>query len=311
MSNISADNIKKLREQTGAGMMDCKNALLENGNDIDKSISWLRKKGIANAEKKSSRVASEGLIGFKNTGKIYVLLEVNTETDFVSKNIDFQNFVENLLNICVISKHNIESLMNEEYKEGTDVATSLQSLIAKIGENIVIRRISYIETENDHFTCGSYLHNKINNSLGKMGCITKLKSDINNDKIAELSNKVAMHVTASKPLGLDKNSIDKEIIEKEKDIYYSQLKSSGKPENILEKIIDGKIKKFLSDITLLNQKWILDPSFTVEEVINNFNKENNCNISIIDYKLFILGDGIEVEEKSFSEEVASQIKNTS
>tara|TARA_A100001011_G_C14319581_1_gene849801 strand:+ start:5223 stop:6158 length:936 start_codon:yes stop_codon:yes gene_type:complete len=310
MPNITSDNIKLLREKTGAGMMDCKNALLENDGDISKATSWLRKKGIAKAEKKSSRVAAQGLVGLKKCKDFALLVEVNSETDFVSKNTDFQNFVETILNVGADKKLSLEDLLKSNFLGNETVAEALQNLIAKIGENIVIRRISYLESGEDNSIFGSYIHNKINDNIGRMACVVKLSSKNNDKEVTDFANKIAMHITAFRPLSLDEGSLDKNFIEKEKEIYSSQLKSSGKPENIIEKIVTGKIKKYLSDVTLLNQSWVLDPSLTVTQVLNEFNNSNKTDLSITDFKLLILGEGIEIEEKSFSEEVASQVNNT-
>ena len=310
MSNITADNIKLLREKTGAGMMDCKNALLENDGDITKAISWLRKKGIAKAEKKSSRVAAQGLVGLKKCDDLSLLVEVNSETDFVSKNTDFQNFVGSILNVGVSKKLSLEELLNSNFSESETVAGALQSLIAKIGENLVIRRIFYLEANDNYSVFGSYIHNKINDNIGRMACVVKLSSNNNNKEVIDFANKIAMHITASRPLALNEGSLNKDLIEKEKEIYTSQLKSSGKPDNIIEKIVEGKIKKYLSDVTLLNQNWVLDPSLTVLQVVDEFNNNNNTDLLITEFKLLILGEGIEIEEKSFSEEVALQVNNT-
>ena len=311
MLNISAKNIKLLREQTGAGMMDCKNALEENNGDISKATSWLRKKGIAKAEKKSSRVAAEGLVGLKICSDYSLLIEINSETDFVSKNIDFQNFVDDIMQICAKNKYSIDNLLNTQYSNNEKVADTLQNLIAKIGENLVIRRLSYLDAESKNTVFGSYIHNKINDNIGRMACVVKMVSNnCSNKDVIDLANKIAMHITALKPLSLDQNSLDKKFIDKEKEIYTSQLKASGKPENIIDKIVEGKIKKYLSEVTLINQNWVLDPSFNLAQVIKDFNDRNNDNLSILDFKLFILGEGIEIEEKSFSEEVASQVNNT-
>ena len=312
MSNITAENIKLLREKTGAGMMDYKKALVENDGDINKATSWLRKKGITKAEKKSSRVAAQGLVGFKTSDNFSLLLEINSETDFVSKNEDFQNFVNNILDIGISKKHTMNSLLEAQYLNNETVSIALQNLIAKIGENIVIRRLSYLDAEPKKTVFGSYVHNKINDNIGRMVCVVKmLSSDCSNKAVIELANKIAMHITASKPLALDENSIDATYIDKEREIYRSQLKASGKPENIIDKIIDGKVKKYLSEVTLINQNWVLDPSLTIAQVLKEFNDKHNHDLSIIDYKLLILGEGIELEEKSFSEEVASQVNNTS
>ena len=311
MSNISTSKIKELRDKTGAGMMDCKNALLENDGDLDSATSWLRKKGIANADKKSSRTASEGLVGIKTNEKMSVMVEVNTETDFVSKNEDFQKYVSKVLDICTLKKLTIEELLIQSYDESYNVAESLKNLIAKIGENIVIRRLVYLINDEEQYVFGSYIHNKINTKLGKMACVTKLKANTSFEEVNILANKIAMHITASKPLAIDEDTLSPDLIAKEKEIFVAQLKESGKPDNIIEKIVEGKIKKYLSEVTLLNQNWIIDSSFKVKDIIKNFNEKNNSNISIADFKLFILGEGIEVTEKNFSEEVASQLNNTS
>ena len=311
MSNISAENIKLLREKTGAGMMDCKKALVENDGDISKATSWLRKKGIAKAEKKSSRVAAQGLVGLKTCDNFSLLLEINSETDFVSKNQDFQSFVDNILDIGISKKHTIDSLLEAQYSNNETVAVALQNLVAKIGENIVIRRLLYLDADSKNTFFGSYVHNKINDNIGRMACVVKMFSNDNSNKAAiDLANKIAMHITALKPLALDEKSLDTAFIEKEREIYTSQLKASGKPENIIDKIVDGKVKKYLSEVTLINQNWVLEPSLTLAQVLKDFNSNNNDDLSIIDFKLLILGEGIEVEEKSFSEEVASQVNNT-
>ena len=311
MSNISAEHIKLLREKTGAGMMDCKKALVENDGDISKATSWLRKKGIAKAEKKSSRVAAQGLVGLKTCDNFSLLLEINSETDFVSKNQDFQNFVDNILDIGISKKHSIDSLLEAQYRNNETVAVALQNLVAKIGENIVIRRLLYLDADSKNTLFGSYVHNKINDNIGRMACVVKMFSNDNSNKaVIDLANKIAMHITALKPLALDEKSLDTAFIEKEREIYTSQLKASGKPENIIDKIVDGKVKKYLSEVTLINQNWVLEPSLTLDQVLKDFNSNNNDDLSIIDFKLLILGEGIEVEEKSFSEEVASQVNNT-
>jgi len=311
MSNISAQHIKLLREKTGAGMMDCKKALVENDGDISKATSWLRKKGIAKAEKKSSRVAAQGLVGLKTCDNFSLLLEINSETDFVSKNQDFQNFVDNILDIGISKKHSIDSLLEAQYKNNETVAVALQNLVAKIGENLVIRRLLYLDANPENTLFGSYVHNKINDNIGRMACVVKMFSNDNSNKSAiDLANKIAMHITALKPLALDEKSLDTTFIEKEREIYTSQLKASGKPENIIDKIVDGKVKKYLSEVTLINQNWVLEPSQTLDQVLKDFNSNNNDDLSIIDFKLLILGEGIEVEETSFSEEVASQVNNT-
>ncbi len=311
MSNITTENIKLLREKTGAGMMDCKKALVENDGDISKATSWLRKKGIAKAEKKSSRIAAQGLVGFKTIDDLSLLLEINSETDFVSKNQDFQSFIDNILDVGIRKKHSIDSLLQTQLTNNETVAVALQNLIAKIGENIVIRRLLYLDADSKNTVFGTYVHNKINSNIGRIVCVVKMFSNNTSNKaVIDLANKIAMHITALKPLALDEKTLDATFIEKEREIYTSQLKTSGKPENIIGKIVDGKVKKYLSEVTLINQNWVLEPSLTLAQVLKDFNTKNNDDLSIIDFKLLILGEGIEVEEKSFSEEVASQVNNT-
>ena len=311
MSNITTENIKLLREKTGAGMMDCKKALLENKGDINKATSWLRKKGIAKAEKKSSRVAAQGLVGLKKSDSLSFLLEINSETDFVSKNNDFQNFVGNVLEIGIKKKYSKDSILKAQFSDNETVADALKNLIAKIGENIVIRRLKYLDADPKNTVFGSYIHSKINDNIGKMACAVKMLSNDNTKKVVtDLANKIAMHITAMKPLAVDEKTLDNSFIDKEREIYTAQLKASGKPENIIDKIVDGKVKKYLSEVTLINQNWVLDPSITLAQVLKEFNDNNDDSLSIIDFKLLIFGEGIELQEKSFSEEVASQVNNT-
>ena len=311
MSNISAEKIKLLRDKTGAGIMDCKNALVENNGEVESAIDWLRKKGIAKANKKSSRVAAEGLVGILSKETLACIIEVNSETDFVSKNNDFQEFIDNLLEIGVKNKYSLEEFLSAEYKNGETVQDALQNLVAKIGENIVIRRLGYLECKSENSKFGVYIHNKVKDNLGKIACITMGSFENYNEAISDILKKIAMHISASKPQALDEEQLDKELLIKEREIFLEQLASSGKPKDILSKIVDGKIKKFISEITLLNQNWILDPNKKVSEIINEINKEFNSNFFLEDYKLFVLGDGIETDTKDFKEEVASQLTQNS
>ena len=309
MSNISSEKIKTLREKTGAGIMDCKNALVESSGHVELAIDWLRKKGIAKANKKSSRVAAEGLVGLISENKLACLIEVNSETDFVAKNLDFQNFIEQLLKLAIKKKYVLDDFLHSNFIENITIKDALKNLIAKIGENIVIRRLSYLELTSENSKFGFYVHNKVNNNLGKIGCIAMCDLDIDNQISADVLKKMAMHISASKPLALSEEKIDKELLRKEKDIFIEQLSATGKPQDIIDKIVDGKVKKFISEITLLNQNWILEPSKTVQQVISEFKKDNNCNLEMKDYKLFVLGEGIETDTTDFRDEVASQLSN--
>jgi len=310
MSNISPEKIKSLREKTGAGIMDCKNALVENNGEVENAIDWLRKKGIAKANKKASRIAAEGLIGISSNNKSCFMIEVNSETDFVSKNKDFQEFIESLLEIGLQKKCNLEELFSSKFNNDYSVKDALNNIIAKIGENIVIRRLIHLDIETDKNQVGIYIHNKATENLGKIGCVVLGNHIENNENISGLLKKIAMHISASKPIALNQGQLKDELIERERSIFLEQLINSGKPKEIIDKIVDGKINKFISEITLLNQNWILDPSKRVSEVIADFNNEFKCSFKILDYKLFVLGEGIETDIKDFKNEVASQISDS-
>ncbi len=307
MSNVKSESIKILREKTGAGIMDCKKALQETSGDIEQSVIWLRKKGISSANKKSSRTAAEGLVGVAIKGSIACILEVNSETDFVSKNKDFQHFINRVLAILVEKKVTLENLMHINYNEDTRIEDALKNLIAKIGENIVVRRLQYILSEGDNSFFVSYTHNKVDECLGKIGSIVLAKANNNNEKTKELAKKISMHISASRPLALKKELLNSEFISKEKDIIKGQLLDSGKPENIIDKIVEGKISKYVSEVTLLEQSWVMDTSLKVKDVINKFNEDNTEKFELIDYAFFVLGEGIDIVEKNFKEEVESQL----
>ena len=307
MSNISSEKIKSLREKTGAGIMDCKNALVENNGEVENAIDWLRKKGIAKANKKSSRTAAEGLVGVSSKDQMSCVIEVNSETDFVSKNKDFQDFIEHLLQLAIKKEYSLEEFLLSKFNEGYNVQDALNNIIAKIGENIVIRRLAYLSLKTEKSKFGFYIHNKVTDNLGKIACLVMGSFNTDHANIADLLKKIAMHISASKPLALNENNLDNELLNKERDILSEQLLNSGKPKDIIDKIVDGKLKKFISDITLLNQNWILDPKKNVSEVISEFNQEFNCNFEVVDYRLFVLGEGIETDIKDFKEEVASQL----
>ena len=281
------DNIKKLRELTGVGFKDCKLALDENNSDIEKSIEFLRKKGIAKASKKMSRTASEGLALVKEDKGQISLIEINSETDFVAKNSDFINFCKELSEINFKAKGNLNVLNETKMKNGNLVKDNLVNLIAKIGEKITIRRSNFFDNSN-----GSnffYVHSALENGIGKIISVVKL-SEISKGKNDEIGNKVAMHIAASNPLSIDKDGIKKEIIDKELEIIKAEIVNSGKPQEIADKISKGKLSKFLDDNSLLNQLWIMDPKKKVSEVL----KENSIDkpLKIIDFVRYKVGEGV-------------------
>jgi len=307
MSEVSAGLVKELRNKTGAGMMDCKNALVETNGNIEDAIDWLRKKGISGADKKSARVAADGVIAIASNDSAIALVEVNSETDFVSRNPDFQSFVKNLSNLAIDKGDNIELLKNAIYENGKTVAESLTELIAKIGENIVLRRTALISSKNGIFS--SYIHGQVADGMGKIGVAISIGTDGDKDNVRSFGKQLAMHIAAAKPIAINSESVDQRLVEREKNILIEQAKSSGKPENIIEKMVEGRIKKFFSEITLLDQTWVLDGESKVSKIILDKEKELACKITVEDFKMFVLGEGIEVEKKDFAEEVAEQINN--
>ena len=286
-NNDILENIKKLRELTGVGFKDCKLALDESDGDIDKSIEFLRKKGIAKASKKMSRTASEGLALInEHEGQISVI-EINSETDFVAKNENFIKFCKELSEINFKVKGNLEELNKTKMTDGLLVKDSLVNLISKIGEKITIRRANFFNNENGRNFF--YVHSAIEKNIGKIISVVKIEGLATND-INDLGSKIAMHIAASNPLAIDKDGIDKVIVDKELEIIKAEIINSGKPKSMAEKISLGKINKFLNDNSLLNQIWIMDPKKKVADVL----KENSSNqdIKITDFLRYKVGEGI-------------------
>ena len=281
------ENIKKLRELTGVGFKDCKSALDETQGDIEKSIELLRKKGIAKASKKMSRTASEGLALVKEQDGNISVVEINSETDFVAKNKDFIEFCKDLSDINFDTKGNLEKLKSSKMSNGLLVEDNLTNLIAKIGEKITIRRTKFFENSvGKNFF---YVHSAIEKNIGKIISVVKLDG-VEIGKNEDLGNKIAMHIAASNPLAIDKQDINEEIVNKEMEIIKAEIINSGKPKEMVEKISSGKINKFLSENSLLNQAWIMDPQKKVSDVL----KENSLkkSLKILDFVKFKVGEGV-------------------
>ena len=287
MSN-NPDKIRNLREKTGAGMMDCKNALEESNGDIEVAIQWLRKKGINTAEKKSSRDASDGLVTVMTRDNSGVIIEINSETDFVARNENFQEFCSQLSNLCLEKNiSSIEELMNSKINDETRVEELLTNMISKLGENIVINRLSFLSETNSKYT--SYIHNQVNSSSGKIGVLLVYKCSQVNDIVTKLAKNLSMHIAASNPMSLDVNDLDTNLVHREKEIYVEQLKESGKPNNIIEKIIEGKVNKFYEEVCLLQQYFVMENKLKVGNYIENFNKTNNLDFKVDKFLIFKLG----------------------
>ena len=288
MSNLM-DNIKSLRESTGAGFLDCKKALQENNNEIEKSIDFLRKKGLAKAVKKSSREAKEGAVGVFMNDKVAAILEINTETDFAAKNKIFLDFVDEIgryaLNVNDSLNFTLEDFLNQSIG-GKKISEYFLNIIAKIGENIVLRRLSFVSKDsNSEFY--SYTHNAYKTNIGKICVLLKAEVKNNDEKTKQFGKNLCMHIAASKPIALDVDKLALSLIEKERDVQLATIKSSGKPENIIEKILEGKMKKYFSEITLFNQPYIFDTDKDVRKVVLDFSSDNIFNI--MNYELFVLG----------------------
>ena len=305
--------IKKLRENTGCGMSDCNKALQESNDDYEKAVEWLRKKGLSSAAKKSARVTAEGLIGIKNNKNIASILEVNSETDFVARNEKFQNFVNELLEIS-LSINEKDSYKFAEVLKSTKseksnqlVSEMLTNNIAVIGENLQIRRGRTITQNNGLIV--SYIHSAISSGLGKIGVVVSLKSEADKEKLENLGKGIAMHIAASKPEFLNEKDVPEDKLNKEKEIARELAKKQGKPDNIIEKMVEGRVRKYYEESVLLNQLYIMDTSKKISDILKEFEKENGKSVEIEEYALFVLGEGIEKKSQDFADEVASIINN--
>ncbi|MFZ9248111.1 MAG: translation elongation factor Ts [Ilumatobacteraceae bacterium] len=294
--------VKELRELTGAGIQDCKTALSENNFDIEKSIEYLRKKGITKAAKKSSRDAAEGLAVIASNNSKACILEVNSETDFVAKNNEFINFCSEISKIALANNYNLETLLNAKINNSL-IKDELVNLIAKIGENIKIRRIAYLENANG--IVANYIHNQQNENMGKIGVIISIDCQNKNKEVLDFSRKVCMHIAAMSPMSLGEKDLSMDFINKEKEILREELKNQGKKDDMIDKILVGKLKKVISDNTLMGQKWIHNQDITVEQAVNDFGKEIKQNLIIKSFIKYKVGEGIEVKKTDFNEEVKS------
>ena len=282
------EKVKKLRELTGVGFNDCKNAIEENNGDIDKSIEFLRKKGIAKANKKMERVAADGLISISEKGNKFSIIEVNSETDFVAKNEEFKKFVEEISYISLLNSGKMNDILNSQMKNKKNVQDNLISIIAKIGEKITIRRSDFIDSKNSvNF---SYTHMEVKKNLGKIGVLLSLETSMDKGKVSQFGKHLAMHIAASSPLSIDMDTLDHKIIEKEKEIITEELKNSGKNDKIIDKIAAGKFNRFISENTLLNQEWIMDPKKKVKDIIKEITTKEK--IVVRKFVRFKVGEGI-------------------
>ena len=303
MAEITAATVKELRERTGAGMMDCKKALAETNGEMEAAIDWLRTKGLAAAAKKAGRTAAEGLIGVAVAGTRGAVVEVNSETDFVAKNEIFQDFVRNVAQIALEKGTNVDALSAADYPAGGTVAEALTNNIAKIGENQSLRRAAVVEVTEGVIV--PYVHNQVVSGLGKIGVLVALESGASADTLTALGKQIAMHVAAANPLALNADDLDADLVERERSIAMEKAKESGKPQNIVEKMVEGGLAKFRKDNALLSQLFVMDGKTPVAEVVASAAKEAGTGITLKGFVRFQLGEGIEKKQEDFAAEVAA------
>ncbi len=302
MAEITAALVKELRERSGAGMMDCKSALKETDGDIEAAIDWLRTKGLAKAAKKSGRVAAEGLVAAVTQGTRGALIEVNSETDFVARNEQFQTFVRLLADLALETDGDVEAFLGAQVPQaGKTVGESLTDLIATIGENMTIRRLDRLQVGQGAVV--AYVHSAASPGLGKIGVIVALESAADPAALEDLGKQLAMHVAAAKPEAVDTANLDPTLIERERAVLIEQARDSGKPQEIIEKMVEGRLRKFYEEVVLLEQVFIMDGESKVGKVVEARAKELGQPIKVVDFRRFTLGEGVEKEEEDFAAEV--------
>ncbi|MEO1040359.1 MAG: translation elongation factor Ts [Pseudomonadota bacterium] len=313
MAQISAALVKELRDKTGAGMMDAKKALVEAEGDMEAAIDWLRKKGLSKAAKKAGRVAADGLVAVaaeaRGSGMAAAAVEVNSETDFVARNELFQAAVAEVAKLG-IDAGDVDALSAARTASGESVADMLTNLIAKIGENMTLRRSVTLSVQPG--VVASYVHNASTDGMGKIGVLVALKSEGDQAKLSELGRRVAMHVAAGSPapaLALDVDELDQTVIAKEREVFADQARASGKPENIIEKMVEGRLRKFYEEVVLLKQAFVLDPDKSVEAALKAAEADIGAPIECTGFVRMVLGEGVEKKEEDFAAEVAAVAKS--
>ncbi|TPL83832.1 elongation factor Ts [Mesorhizobium sp. B2-3-13] len=304
--SISAAQVKELRDLTGAGMMDCKAALNETNGNMEEAVDWLRKKGISKADKKAGRTAAEGLIGVDNGVREAAVVEVNSETDFVARNAAFQEIVANVAKVA-LAYGTTEAVAAAKYP-GSDksVTDTIKDAVGTIGENLGFRRSAKLTVP--HGAVATYVHNSVADGLGKLGVLVAIETTGNEHAANAFGRQVAMHVAAANPMALTAEQIDPAAVEREKAIFSDQARQSGKPEAIIEKMVEGRLRKFYEEVVLLKQAFVLNPDITVEKALKDAEKEIGAPAKITAYLRFALGEGIEKEESDFAAEVAAAVK---
>ena len=303
--SVSAAQVKELREKSGAGMMDCKKALSETDGDMNAAVDWLRTKGLAAAAKKSGRIASEGLIGIAVDGTKGAVVELNAETDFVARNSEFQGFVSSLANLA-LRAGDLDGLKALDFPgTGRNVAEELTQKIATIGENMSLRRMKRVQVSSGAIV--SYMHNATAKDLGRIGVLVALESNANETTLIALGKQIAMHIAATSPVSLSVDDLDEEVVARERDVLIEQAKASGKPQEIAEKMVEGRMKKYYQEVVLLEQTSVIDGETRIGDVIANAVKDAGTDIVLKAFVRFNLGEGVEKEASDFAAEVAAQL----
>ena len=302
MANISAQMVKELRDSTGAGMMDCKSALTESNGDMEAAVDWLRKKGLSKAAKKSGRVAAEGLIGVLVQGSKGVVVEVNSETDFVARNDLFQGLVKMIADVASTTGTDVEKIKAAKVGSVT-VADAIADTIAKIGENMTLRRAASLSVKQG--AVGSYVHNSVSDGLGKIGVIVALESAGKADELAGIGRQLAMHVASSNPQAVDVAGLDPAVVEREKNVLADKFKQQGKPANVIDKIVESGLKTFYKEVCLLEQPFIFDDKKNVAQALKEAESKAGGAIKLTGFVRYALGEGIEKPDSDFGGEVAA------
>jgi len=303
MANITAGMVKELRDKTGAGMMDCKNALGEVEGDIEAAIDWLRKKGLAKAAKKAGRIAAEGLIGIAVSATKGVVVEVNSETDFVARNEQFQALVRGIAQVALTAGDSIDAINAATFPGGGTVAETIASTVGTIGEHMNLRRAAQVSVSSG--AIGTYVHGSVGEGLGKIGVLVGLESTGKADELAALGRQIAMHIAAANPQALDSSAIEADVIARERGVLAEKAKASGKPDNVVEKIVESGLKTFFKEVTLVEQAFIHDPSKTVAQAVKESEGKVGAPIKLVGFVRFALGEGVEKAESDFAAEVAA------
>jgi len=304
MANITAQMVKELRDKTGAGMMDCKAALGETKGDLEQAVDWLRKKGLAKAANKAGRIAADGLIGVAVTASKGVLVEVNSETDFVARNDFFQGLVRMIADVALTAGTNVDDILKAKIGSKT-VADAIAESIAKIGENMTLRRAASLAVGTG--VIASYAHASVAEGLGKIGVLVALESTGKKDELAAIGRNVAMHVAASNPQAIDPSGLDPDVVRREKEVLADKAKAQGKPANVVDKIVESGLKTFYKEVCLLDQPYVREPDKSVAQAIKEAEGKAGAPIKVTGFVRFALGEGVDREKKDFAAEVAAAV----